>query len=437
MSPADSKTFELRLPQFGMGMNDATISRWLKNEGDSVVEGEILCEVETAKATAEVECPTNGVLLKIVVAAQNSAEVRDVIAVIGIGDAGAATGKQASAGGSDRSDSAAAGASNVAAAAAGSTEHNSHRAATAHGESNAATQGASTAPSASRRASVQIEPRARRAAEKLGVDLNAVQGSGPEGRITEADVERVATVRSAADTGFATEPSSEFAEYDEIPHTRMRKLIAERVTHSKQAVPHFYLTVHCEIDKLLELRQQKNDASRGLNLTINDFLIKAVATAMRKVPAVNIGWTATAMRHYHQVHLSIAVATDAGLVTPTLRNADIKTIQEISAEVKALAARAHDGKLKPEDHEGGQLTLSNLGMFGIPEFTAIINEPQACILAVGAGERRPVVRNGKLEIATLMTCTLSVDHRAIDGAVAAEFLSAIKTAIERPHSPLP
>ena len=221
-------------------------------------------------------------------------------------------------------------------------------------------------------------------------------------------------------------------DHEDIPHTSMRRAIARRLSESKQQAPHFYLTIDCQIDALLVLRAQINAARPGVKVSINDLVVRAVAVALKRVPAANASWTDNAIRCWKEIDLSIAVATPSGLITPVLRRADTKSLGELSAEIRDLTGRAREGRLKPAEFEGGGFSISNLGMFGVREFAAILNPPQACILAVGAGEPRPVVRDGALAIATVMTCTLSVDHRVVDGAVGAEFLAAFKGLVEQP-----
>ncbi len=217
-----------------------------------------------------------------------------------------------------------------------------------------------------------------------------------------------------------------------MPHSNVRRVIAERLSEAKRTIPHFYLTIDCDVDALLAARRQANEHVPGLRLSVNDFVVKAAALALRKVPAVNAAWMADAIRHFHDVDIAVAVATPAGLITPIVRHADRKSIGQISDEMRELAGRAKAGRLRPEEFQGGGFTISNLGMHGIRQFSAIVNPPQACILAVGAAEQRPVVRNGAIAIATLMTCTLSIDHRSVDGALGAEFLGAFKALIEAP-----
>lgn len=273
-------------------------------------------------------------------------------------------------------------------------------------------------------------------------------GSGPHGRIVKADVEQakvsgIAAAPTAASgpTALATiaakaPPIDASMPFDEAPNSTVRKVIARRLLESKRDIPHFYLTVDCRIDALMALRKQLNEKSPegagAYKLSVNDFVIRAAALALRKVPAANATWTEEAIRLYKNVDISVAVATPAGLITPIVRRADAKGLAAISNEMRDLAQRARDNKLKPEEFQGGGFSISNLGMFGIREFSAIINPPQSCILAVGAAEQRPAVVNGALAIATMMTCTLSVDHRSVDGAVGAQFLQAFKALIEEP-----
>jgi pyruvate dehydrogenase E2 component (dihydrolipoamide acetyltransferase) len=324
-------------------------------------------------------------------------------------------------------------------------------------------------------------PLAKRIAEQSGIDLSALVGSGPNGRIIKADVEArqagggatrpadnlqmatpQAAIISATPSQAATKPAAapvaaprpanapvaggglpagvdarDLADklgqpYDALPNSGIRKVIAKRLMESKLTVPHFYLTVDCIIDDLLELRKRTNTVE-GIKISVNDFIIRAVALTMRKVPAANAAWTDDAILQYKNVDVSVAVATPNGLITPIIKQADAKTVAQISKEMKDLAQRAKDGKLRPEEFQGGGFSISNLGMFGVKDFKAIINPPQACILAVGAGEQRAVVKDGQLAVATVMSCTLSVDHRAVDGAVGAEFLQAFKALIEQPY----
>jgi pyruvate dehydrogenase E2 component (dihydrolipoamide acetyltransferase) len=291
-------------------------------------------------------------------------------------------------------------------------------------------------------------PLAKRMAEQAGIDLSRITGSGPHGRIIKVDVEAALSGRGAAPAEArapaAPVPVSAPAAtvggatpYRLVPHTTMRKIIARRLTESKQQVPHFYLTVDCEIDTLLKARADINAKSPekgegAYKLSVNDFVIKAAAVALKRVPAANASWSDEGTLLYDTVDISVAVAIPNGLITPIIRNAERKGLIEISAEMKDLATRARENKLRPEEFQGGTFSISNLGMYGVKQFEAVINPPQGCILAVGAGEQRPVVKNGQLAVATVMSCTLSVDHRVVDGAVGAEYLQAFKNIIENP-----
>jgi pyruvate dehydrogenase E2 component (dihydrolipoamide acetyltransferase) len=276
-------------------------------------------------------------------------------------------------------------------------------------------------------------PLARRLAEQGGIDIAALTGSGPHGRIIKIDVER-AKASGGAPKRIEAKPAAPGSgpAYTEAPLSMMRKTIARRLTEAKQTIPHFYLTIDLTIDKLLALRAEANARLPGVKLSVNDFVIKAVALALKKIPGANASYTETALRLYSDIDIAIAVATPGGLITPVIRHADQKSVTAISSEMRSLGIKAREGKLKPEEYQGGTFTISNLGMYGIREFSAIINPPQACILAVGAGEQRAVVKDGQLAIATQMSCTLAVDHRAVDGALGAEYLGAFKSVIEDP-----
>jgi pyruvate dehydrogenase E2 component (dihydrolipoamide acetyltransferase) len=288
---------------------------------------------------------------------------------------------------------------------------------------------------------VIASPLARRLAKDAGMDIATITGSGPRGRIVKADVlaaQAGGQAGSQADRQAVAAPVPVIptgANYGEIPHSGMRKTIARRLVEAKQSIPHIYLTIDCEIDKLLALRAEVNDGrEKADRVSVNDFVVKASALSMLKVPGVNASWTEAAMLQYDTVDISIAVAIEGGLITPVVRDADKKGLAAISAEIKEMAGRARKGKLMPEEYQGGGFSISNLGMFGIREFSAIINPPQSAILAVGAGTPRPVVKDGALAVATVMTCTLSCDHRVVDGALGAEFLAAFKAYIEKPLS---
>ncbi|MFT7300993.1 MAG: pyruvate dehydrogenase E2 component (dihydrolipoamide acetyltransferase), partial [Porticoccus sp.] len=284
-------------------------------------------------------------------------------------------------------------------------------------------------------------PLARRIAEDLGVDLNGLTGRGPRGRILKADVELTGSsglvaVGDKSIVAAATVEPKSGRNYTAIPHSNMRKTIARRLTESKRDVPHFYLSTDCQLDALLTARKDFNvrspEGEGAYKLSVNDFIVKACALALRDVPEVNASWTEEAIHQHHNVDISVAVATEGGLITPIVQDADSKGLVAISGQIKDLAARAREGKLKPAEFQGGGFTISNLGMYGTSNFSAIINPPQSCILAVGAGEQRAVVKDGELIIGTVMSCTLSADHRSVNGDVAARFMQAFKRYIEDP-----
>ncbi len=372
----------IRLSAIASGFEAGTIGSWHKAVGDSVKKGEVLFDVETDKAVVEVEAEDSGVLGAIRIPA--GSEAVPVNTVVGF--------------------------------------------LLQHGETAADIQDDDVVPAPSPPVDrIFASPLARRTAEQSGVDLSGVKGRGPNGRVLKADVEAAA--------GQATIPAASATSGGrDIPNSKIRKVIAQRLTAAKRDIPHFYLTIDCELDALLNIRQQLNEhyAKSGIKISVNDCVVKAVALALTDVPAANVSWSEDAIHQHGTVDISVAVATANGLITPIVRDADAKTLSAISQEMKKLAARAIAGKLKPDEFNGGGFSVSNLGMYGIKNFSAIINPPQSCILAVGAGEKRAVVRGDKVAIATVMSCTLSVDHRSVDGAVGAELLSAFKKYIERP-----
>ncbi len=423
---------EILMPALSPTMSEGTLARWLKKEGDPIKSGDVIAEIETDKATMEFEAVDEGTLGKIIVPGGTAGvKVNQPIAVL-LEE------------GEDSSALAAVKAAPAAAQAAAPAPTASSAPAPA--------PAAPSAPTAKAGDRVFASPLAKRLAAEAGLDLKAVQGTGPHGRVVKADVEaavkggiKAAPAAAAPAAAAAAAPKAAPAPaaanpfepaYEEIANSSMRKVIARRLTEAKQTVPHFYLTIDCEVDALLKVRAELNGRSDAYKLSVNDFVIRAVALALRKVPAANASWGEEAIKRYTDVDISVAVATPNGLITPIVRHADHKGLAAISNEMKELAGKAKDGKLKPEEFQGGGFTISNLGMFGIKEFAAIINPPQGCILAVGAGEQRPVVKNGALAIATVMSCTLSVDHRVVDGAVGAEFLAAFKKLIEDPLSML-
>jgi pyruvate dehydrogenase E2 component (dihydrolipoamide acetyltransferase) len=423
------------MPALSPTMTEGKIARWLKAEGDAVKSGQVLCEIETDKATMEVEAVDEGILAKIVVAGgTEGVKVNQLIALIA-GEGEDAKAVAASGGGAAApAPKAAAPAAAAPAAVAPATAPAAAPAAASHGERTFAS------------------PLAKRMAEQAGLDLSKIAGSGPGGRVVKHDIEAAvagggakksaapaAAAASSAPAQVAVSASAigGIGPHKLVPLSTMRKVIARRLTESKQQVPHFYLTVDCEIDKLLAGRAALNAKAPekgpgAFKLSVNDFIIKAVAVALRQVPNANASFSDDGMLLWDNVDISVAVAIPGGLITPIIKDADKKGLVDISNTMKDLAARAKDGKLKPEEFQGGTFSISNLGMFGIKDFAAVINPPQGCILAVGAGEQRPVVKNGALAIATVMSCTLSVDHRVVDGAVGAEFLSAFKKIVEDP-----
>ena len=425
---------QVLMPALSPTMTEGKIARWLKAEGDAVKSGQVLCEIETDKATMEVEAVDEGILAKIVVAGgTEGVKVNQLIALIaGEGEDAKAV---AASGGGAAAPAPKAAAPAAAPAPAAAAPAPVAAAAASHGERTFAS------------------PLAKRMAEQAGLDLSKIAGSGPGGRVVKHDIEAAVagggakkTAAPAAAAAASSAPASVavsasaiggIGPHKLVPLSTMRKVIARRLTESKQQVPHFYLTVDCEIDKLLAGRAALNAKSPekgpgAFKLSVNDFIIKAVAVALRQVPNANASFSDDGMLLWDNVDISVAVAIPGGLITPIIKDADKKGLVDISNTMKDLAARAKDGKLKPEEFQGGSFSISNLGMFGIKDFAAVINPPQGCILAVGAGEQRPVVKNGALAIATVMSCTLSVDHRVVDGAVGAEFLSAFKKIVEDP-----
>jgi pyruvate dehydrogenase E2 component (dihydrolipoamide acetyltransferase) len=421
---------QILMPALSPTMTEGKLARWLKREGDAIAAGEVLAEIETDKATMEVEAVDEGILGRILVAeGTEGVAVNTPIALL------LAEGEDASA-----LDRAAATAPALAPAPA-----------PAPAPVPAAAPLPAARPAPARPAGTRLfaSPLARRLAAQAGLDLAQITGSGPHGRIVKADVEAAAPAPKAAPAMAAvpaavavpaTRPVAAAAlpaaGYTEVANSTMRKVIAQRLQASKRDIPHYYLTIHCAIDRLTELRETLNAKAPGgegaYKLSVNDFVLRAVALALKRYPACNSSWTDDAIRLYDTVDVCVAVATPNGLITPVVRNADAKGLAALSAEVRQLAAKARDGKLMPEDYQGGGFTVSNLGMFGISEFAAIINPPQTCLLAVGAAEQRPVVKDGALAIATMMSCTLSADHRAVDGAKGAEFLAILKGLIEDP-----
>lgn len=421
------------MPALSPTMEEGTLAKWLVKEGDTVSSGDVIAEIETDKATMEVEAVDEGTVGKILVdeGTEGVAINTPVAVILEDGeDATALEGFKVGGGVAPKME------------AAPAAEPKSDAPAAAPAQVQAA------APAAAKSDRVFASPLARRIAADKGINLSGIAGSGPHGRIVKADVESAKPGAKSAEpkkppsapggglVGSLPDPRLYYEEgtYEEVPLDSMRKSIAKRLTQSKQEIPHYYLTIDCELDELLRVRKELNARGEkdGIKVSVNDFIIRASALALMKVPDCNVSYAGDALLKHKHADIGVAVALDGGLITPIVKAADTKGLGQISAEVKDLAARAKDKKLKPSDYEGGSFSVSNLGMFGIKNFTAVINPPQSAIMAVGAGEERPVVREGVLGSATMMTVTLSCDHRAIDGALGATLLQAFKVLIEDP-----
>ena len=421
---------EIRLPALSAGMEDAIVARWRKSEGDTVTKGDIIAEIETDKATMDLEAEADGRISKLLVLDGARVEVNQVIAVM------LRRGEDASG-------------NTKILVALPSVPPLAKPSLTPGSDSQAHAQ---SAPVVGNPALGQVRhkasPLARRIARVNNILLEGITGTGPTGRIVRADIEKVLLLRIAAATAvvppevrMSTQTStpksvpSGIGAFEAVPHSSMRRTIARRLLEAKTTVPHFYLTLDCELDPMLALRGQINATrENALRISVNDFVIKAAAVALREVPEANVIWTEDALLKLGSVDIAVAVATDGGLITPIIRNADQMSIAAISSSMKSLAARARENRLKPEEFQGGGFSISNLGMFGVKSFSAIINPPQSAILAVGAAERRAIERDGALAFATIMSVTLSVDHRAVDGAIGARWLAAFKVAVENPIS---
>ncbi|MER9167530.1 pyruvate dehydrogenase complex dihydrolipoamide acetyltransferase [Mesorhizobium australicum] len=444
----------ITMPALSPTMEEGNLSKWLVKEGDKVSPGDVIAEIETDKATMEVEAVDEGTVAKLVVpAGTEGVKVNALIAVL------AAEGEDAGA-------AAKSGGATPAKTEAPKTDAPKAEAPKAEApKAEAAVPKAQAAPAADGNAAGErtfASPLARRIAKDAGVDVSAVTGTGPHGRVVKADVDAAIAGGGAKAAPAAKAPAGapasappvkamsdeqvlklfEQGSYELVPHDNMRKTIARRLVEAKTTIPHFYLTLDCELDALLALRTQLNAAApvkkteKGeapvYKLSVNDMVIKAMAMALKAVPDANASWTESAMVKHKHADVGVAVSIPGGLITPIIRHADDKTLSVISNEMKDLASRARSRKLKPEEYQGGTTAVSNLGMFGIKDFAAVINPPHATILAVGAGEQRAVVRNGEIKIATVMSVTLSTDHRAVDGALGAELLVAFKKLIENP-----
>ena len=462
------------MPALSPTMEKGNLARWLKKEGDKVKSGDVIAEIETDKATMEYEAVDEGTLAKIVVPeGTQDVAVNSVIAVLaGEGEdvkAAAASAKATPAKAPEKK---------TESVSPSPPSGRSRPSSTGYGEEGARpaappAQSPSPVPSgersppkaageggpASQGNRIFSSPLARRLAKESGIDLSRVSGSGPHGRVIARDIEEAKTGKGlrapAAAPGTAPGPAGapispalsdkqvlalyEEGSYDFVPHEQMRKVIAQRLTASTQSIPHFYLTMDCEIGKLLAAREEINAAAPkdkegkpAYKLSVNDFVIKALALALQRIPDANVSWTDGGMLKHEHSDIGVAVALPFGLITPIVRAAETKSLSAISTEMRDLAARAKGKKLKPQEFQGGTSSVSNLGMYGIKDFTAVINPPQSTILAVGAAQERAVVRNGQIVPAQIMSVTLSCDHRAVDGALGAELINAFKTLIENP-----
>ena len=441
------------MPALSPTMEKGNLAKWLKKEGDAVKSGDIIAEIETDKATMEVEAIDEGVLAKIVVP-EGTADVpvNQLIALIA-GEGEDPKNVSASGGGAPPAPAAAPAPSQAKPQPTAAQP----AAPAASARVDQAPSGPATAPAAKPNGAGRIfaSPLARRVAKDSGINLSRVQGSGPHGRIIERDVRsaiaggaakaapaaaRPATPAPSAPSDAQVKALFEQGSYEEIPHDGMRRTIARRLAEARQTVPQFYLTMDCELDALLAIREQANaaapkdkDGKPAYKISVNDMVIKALAVALKRVPDANVTWTEGAMLKHKHADVGVAVALPGnGLITPIIRKAEEKSLSEIAAAMKDFAARAKGRKLKPEEYQGGTTAVSNLGMFGIKDFTAVINPPHSTILAVGGGEKRPVVKNGQLAVATVMSITLSCDHRAVDGALGAQLIGAVKELIENP-----
>jgi len=432
----------IRMPEVLAGSAEAAIQTWLVAVGGTVTVGEPLAEVETEKANVEYAAETGGTLLKLLVEEGVSVKVGDPIAVVGepgetVDDApepdAAAAPTPASTPSEDDAPSA---------APEPETAPDDEPSPIADAPTELPPSGGAAPPATASAGTGERQfasPLVRRLAKERGVDISGLTGTGPGGRVVRADLDRMpapkpAEAAPAAPAAPAEAPAAvEQAAYTDVPHTGMRRAIARRLTESKSTVPHFYLVADCRVDDLVALRAKVNE-SAPVKVSLNDFVLKAAAAAFLDVPEANATWGETAVRRYSTVDMSVAVAIEGGLVTPVLRSVEKLTLTEITRAVGDLAGRAREGRLKQHELEGGSFAVSNLGMYGVTEFSAIINPPQSSILAVGAARQQPVVVNGELAVGTVMTVTLSADHRVIDGALGAQWLAAFVKRIENPLS---
>ena len=412
-------SINILMPALSPTMKEGKLARWLKTEGDTIASGDVIAEIETDKATMEVEAVDEGVLGRILTPeGTEGIAVNTPIAIL-----------------------VAEGESVPDISAASATPPVAQAPVVAPAAAPAPAVAPSAAPAASNGKRVFASPLARRIAAQKGVDLSTLKGSGPNGRIVRRDVEQAGQTPAATPKAASPAAVAEVAGtgYAKVPHSTMRKVIARRLTEAKSTIPHFYVEMDVQLDALMALRSQMNAASPAdgpgaYKISVNDMLIKAVAVTLRRVPKVNVSYTDDAVLVYDDVDISVAVSIPDGLITPIVRKADTKSLRQISTETRDLVARARAGKLKPEEFQGGTFSISNMGMYGVKAFSAIINPPQAAILAIAAAERRAVVKGDQITIATVMTVTLSVDHRVVDGALAAEWVSAFRAVVENPMS---
>ena len=443
---------EITMPALSPTMEEGNLAKWLVKEGESVSAGDVIAEIETDKATMEVEAVDEGTVAKILVGeGTEGVKVNAVIAVLA----------------EEGEDIATAASAEVATAPQATVPEEKPVASPAPASvvsEPAAEPVAKTVSPAAEGERIFITPLARRIAEQNGLDISTLKGSGPRGRIIKADVEGKSAPLAEPDSAPATAPTSSPAggsamasgmaddqvlslyndgEYELLPHDSMRKVIAGRLLESTQSIPSYLLSMDCELDALLALRKDINGSAPiddhdkpAFKVSVNDFIIRALALALRDVPMANASWTSTARVLHKHSDVGVAVAIPDGLITPVIRKAESKTLSVISNEMKDLAIRARDKKLMPEEYQGGSSAVSNLGMFGVSDFTSIINPPHASIISIGAGEAKPVVKDGALAMATVMTVTFAFDHRVIDGALGAQLAGAFKTYIENPMAML-
>ncbi len=416
----------IRMPRMSDTMEEGNIVGWLKKEGDKVEPGDTLAEVETDKATMELDSPEEGVLLHIAVK-EGPVPINGVIAVIGkAGEDWQAAIASAGTNGKTTAETA------------------METAAPKVEEKTVAPVAISDSGSDAEVSRIKASPLAKNIAKEAGLDLNTLEGSGDHGRIVKRDVEAAIESKKTtaaplqSNTGTPEVPAvqpfaymGDAASYEDKPLSQMRKTIARRLSESKFTAPHFYLTIEANMDKAVEMRKQVNEVA-PVKISFNDFVIKACAAALKQHPSVNASWLGDKMRYHKNVHIGVAVAVEEGLLVPVIRFADMKTLSQINTEVKVLAGKAKERKLQPDEMQGNTFTISNLGMFGIEEFTAIINPPDSCILAVGAIVEKPIVKNGEIVVGNMMRVTLSCDHRVVDGATGAQFLQTLKGILEDP-----